>query len=786
MKDVNVNFPPTASPSRSVTAGDVESLVTQVKADVEGQLSAVSEQLTGAVKKVNGVAPVNGNVSIPIPEVDTSKLATKTELGDIATIPQANVVAALKDKDDKIAGVTAQLADTATKTELSTSVAPKADKTYVDTEVGKKLDKTGTIAINQIDKNKGLIDETYLSDTLKAQMAGTTAIGPTPPNRSITLAKTTFAKTGKNLFNKNKVTPGSRVSNTTGELVADAAFDSSEHIPISPNTQYVKVGGYAYATYTSNGVFISGGLTTSFTTPANAATVRFSTTPALANTQQLELGTVPTAYEAFKEMIESKYVEKTPIMLSDIPPLSVGSLSFSKSGSNLFNKDDVVANSYISGTTGAVTATSGFTAGGFLPISPNTSYIIKVLRHIAYYDTNKTYISGVSGSPISNYQATTPANAAYMRFSWYTGDGATVDTQQVNKGTELLPYENFGLKIAKEYLELPGLSGEPDRKSILPPNIYGVVGKEVNIYFQNTLTVPQNDVQIDVTCSVGRQDERKWTCTPTIAGTYPLTITVYRNFNLVKQVTTNFIVKAATVGAGNKKVLIIGDSTVNDGRMTQRLLDLTASDPMKVSLLGTRGATSNKHEGRGGWTAAQYRTGDLYLGVANPFYNSAVSDFDFSYYMTNQGYASLDYVGICLGINDTFTYNNDTDLLNAIPTILGHFDAMINKIKVYSSTIKVGIFVTIPPNENQDSFGLAYGNGQTQWRYKRNNALWIDEVIKYFKGKEAQGIYLIPDNTNIDAKNGFDIDANGGVHPNATGYNQRGDTLYYWLKSFES
>ncbi|MGE7880164.1 GDSL-type esterase/lipase family protein [Peribacillus muralis] len=119
MKDVNVNFPPAASPSRSVTAGDVESLVTQVKADVEGQLSAVAEQLTGAVKKVNGVAPVNGNVSIPIPEVDTSNLAKKTDLGDLTQIPQATVVAALKDKDEKIAGVTAQLADTEKKTKRS-------------------------------------------------------------------------------------------------------------------------------------------------------------------------------------------------------------------------------------------------------------------------------------------------------------------------------------------------------------------------------------------------------------------------------------------------------------------------------------------------------------------------------------------------------------------------------------------------------------------------------------------------------------------------------------------
>lgn len=60
MTDVNVNFPPTASPNRSVTAGDVESMVTQVKADVEGQVSVVTAQLADTVSiteniKIKGV-----------------------------------------------------------------------------------------------------------------------------------------------------------------------------------------------------------------------------------------------------------------------------------------------------------------------------------------------------------------------------------------------------------------------------------------------------------------------------------------------------------------------------------------------------------------------------------------------------------------------------------------------------------------------------------------------------------------------------------------------------------
>ncbi|PGM02051.1 hypothetical protein, partial [Bacillus thuringiensis] len=447
-----------------------------------------------------------------------------------------------------------------------------------------------------------------------------------------------------------------------------------------------------------------------------------------------------SSYEPFNNYIPHTLVEPKIITGNDIKEntIPLDKTTFGALGTNLYNKDAVVQNAYVNISTGAlVNNQSGFVASEYIPVKSSVSYIIAKSRHVAFYDKNKAFISGQNTTGGSSATVTTPSSAAYMRTSYYPpADGLSIELMQINEGTSLLPFEKYGFKISKEYLQLPNTDTEPDRKAILSPEIYGVVGKEINIYFQNTLTVPQRDVQIDVTCSIGRQEERRWTCIPTAVGTYPLTVSVYRNFNLVKQTTTNIIIKAEAVGSGNKNVLIIGDSTVNDGRMTQRVLDLTNNDNLKVNLLGTRGTGANKHEGRGGWTAALYRTSTKYpdaTGITNPFFNSAVNDFDFGYYMTNQGYSSLDYVGICLGINDTFSFLTDADLISAISTILKNLDFMINSIKAYNSTIKIGIFVTIPPNESQDAFGLAYGNGQTQWRYKRNNSIWIDELIKYYK-----------------------------------------------------
>src|SRR5699024_10740736 len=76
--------------------------------------------------------------------------------------------------DDKDNEFTSQLAETATKEELQVVDSRKMDK------------NTNDISISQINKNKGKIDETYLSEELLQQMAGDTPIHSVPANKSIT------------------------------------------------------------------------------------------------------------------------------------------------------------------------------------------------------------------------------------------------------------------------------------------------------------------------------------------------------------------------------------------------------------------------------------------------------------------------------------------------------------------------------------------------------------------------------------------------------------------------
>lgn len=88
----------------------------------------------------------------------------------------------------------------------------KADKTalantnkQVNSLEATKMDKNTTdIGISQINKNKGKIDQTYLTDSLLQQMAGTTPINTVPANGSLTTAKyadksVTLNKVARNL-----------------------------------------------------------------------------------------------------------------------------------------------------------------------------------------------------------------------------------------------------------------------------------------------------------------------------------------------------------------------------------------------------------------------------------------------------------------------------------------------------------------------------------------------------------------------------------------------------------
>jgi hypothetical protein len=610
------------------------------------------------------------------------------------------------------------------------------------------------------------ISQLDVTEEFLQQMAGNTPINAVPANNSLTLKQTTYSKVvSKNLFDKSAAQNG-RIDGATGTYVNDVNYYSSEYIPVIGG-QILKFSSNVsrYAVYNENREYISGeNLTTpitQYTVPPGAFFIRVTFYYTNLENFMLVVNDLPASYEPYRRVIEGEYIN-----LGD-NTVNYVKTDFMTLGKNLFNVEDATTDQYVNYTTGKLSPNTSYLASDYIEVEPSQNYSINRHHSSAFYDKNKVFISGNNTVSTTGITLTVPANAKYIRFTVYKTD---VDSTQIEVGSESTVYEPYGYKIPK----LIGSSvsgGIEDEVNInLPDTLYATINEEFNIFTSNLLKEKASEYNINYIASFGKQMTDKFTYTPSTTGTQSLTVEVYERSKMVATKTVNVLVSPSR--STPLKVMLIGDSTVNAGTVTQRLVNKLGAN---IQLVGTRGITPNLHEGRGGWTAGTYRSNSSYDSVVNPFYNPTAADFDFGYYMTNNGFTGLDVVIIQLGINDTFSPTTDSTLETRISEVKMNFDFIINNIKTYDPNIKIALNLTIPPNDNQDAFGNAYGADQTQWRYKYNNHIWVGEMISYFDGV----CDLVNVHSSIDTKTNIA----DGVHPTTTGYNQIGDTDYSYLNS---
>lgn len=599
-------------------------------------------------------------------------------------------------------------------------------------------------------------------------------------DKTIPISKLEFTKVGKNLFDKSKAISG-YVNNEIGNIPPHALYYASDFMPVLPDTKYARSHPHRMAFYNSSKQFISGsyGSDNIITTPSNAAYVRHTIGGVeQLNTFQFEQGSTKSYYQPYGLYIDNNYIESGYLDVDRIHDKSItaGKMAFIKTGKNLLNPSTSLKGSYVNQETGAILVNPIHEVSDWIVVTGGETLTVSntpsgYFRYV-FYTSDKAFITG---EYTGNMTVTAPSNAAYIRFSYKEGT-----VPQLEVGASATKYEPFGYYLDGIYARSSS-EETPEEEKVnitLPSKLYGVVGKELSIYYNNVVDARPTGLDFDVDGSLGKQMEERWVGTPTAEGTTTLSLSVFKDHKQVSKKDTS--IQSVNITNKDLSVLYFGDSTVNAGKLTKRLLDLYSEESSNLTLLGTRGLDdTNRYEGRGGWSGATYRTPTEIYGAGNPFYNPTKSDFDFGYYMSQQGYTGLDHFIIQLGINDTFGMKDDEGLQSKVDTILNDFDYIISDVKSYDSNIKVGVTVTIPPNASQDAFGNAYGNGQTQWRYKRNNALWAQRLIDHYKDKESQGIYLVPMQHNIDTTTNI----GDGVHPIQAGYDQIGDSVYAYLKN---
>lgn len=623
----------------------------------------------------------------------------------------------------------------------------------------------------------------------------------------------------RNLLDVSAMIPGYYVNQSNGIINENALHAMTELLEVTPNTTFTYSNNLNFysstrvAFYDGQKRFISGLIAeTTFTVPVDAVYMRLSDlTNYLENNAQLELGTEKTDYVPYSKAIDGRLIQSYTKAETDELLLSVknrkvkpANTTFFLVSQNLFDKNAVTMGYFVNQVTGELQTNASHVCSNFIEVEPNTDYTFSgdlgtALRY-AFYDVNHNYITGnINLEGINPYTVTSPNGAVYIRFSLYRNDFYSTE-HQLEKGSDATVFTEFGsAHLLSEYA--------PVKQNFLlnlPTKLYALVGEELNIYFDNLVDGHDTDYDFSVDCNVGMQLERCFRFVPETAGSYALSITATNRDGVSVRKKSTIYVAEASAGTGvERSLIVLGDSTTNNSIAVTKLNTNFSTDVMDLRTVGTRGTGANMHEGRSGWTFNAYFTIQQDSGapdVFNPFFNPDTQTFDASYYFANSGVENPDWFFINLGINDVFSYTTDSILAGVIDDLNSMCDAMISSIMGASPETKVGVALTIPPNYSQDAFGKAYNCGQSRARYKRNNVIWVDNLIRRYQNREEEGIYLIPIHTNLDTKFNMGMETNyhnkrnttmtyespirnGGVHPVDSGYWQIADVYWFFLKN---
>jgi len=360
---------------------------------------------------------------------------------------------------------------------------------------------------------------------------------------------------------------------------------------------------------------------------------------------------------------------------------------------------------------------------------------------------------------------------------------------------------------AAALIELP----DPIRL-VLPTDVYAVVGHEMNIYFDNIVLVPNvRNYLFDVDCAKGRQDQDRWRFTPAAEdlGDHPLSVKVLDGLNnTLASATTTVHVVPADAGAGKQFTLLcVGDSLTHASVYPTELWTLFATEGnAKLRMIGTHHPNDSLpaevvHEGYGGWRWETFCTkwaetdspGDKskFLRLLD---GKPTLDFQ-AYCDDNSGGQGPDFITVLLGCNDNFGATEDK-IEASIDRMMTYADMLLAEFHRVRPDTQIGILLLVPPSASQDSFGSNYKCGQTRWQYRRNQHRVVERQIEKWGGREAENLFLIPAEVNLDCEHNCALATeainsrndekiarqSNGVHPAASGYRQIADSIYAWLK----
>ena len=329
---------------------------------------------------------------------------------------------------------------------------------------------------------------------------------------------------------------------------------------------------------------------------------------------------------------------------------------------------------------------------------------------------------------------------------------------------------------------------------LIPNTIYGVVGVETNIYWDNAIQCSNiDDVIVQVNGGSGVNLGSCWRYKPTSAGSFTFTVYVRdKNYRVLAQKTITFTATVKAVDSATTiNAILIGDSMFDNQYHIPALTADFTSTNITFNVLGTR----TYSEGRGGWTSTQYVSVASAGGVSNPFYNPNTQTFDFSYYMTNQGYSNIDFVFIALGTNDARGVSNFTDYQNASLVPVKNLKTMIDSIIAYDPSITIGLCLPAIGAKMQYPFAINNSTYQPESLFKAVIQLQNANIESVFTN--YGNVFIVPMGLSIDNEYGYPTSSvavsdritstitvqSDPYHPTSEGYGQFADCEFCFIRN---
>lgn len=345
----------------------------------------------------------------------------------------------------------------------------------------------------------------------------------------------------------------------------------------------------------------------------------------------------------------------------------------------------------------------------------NSAFAQREIRSIAAYDANDTFIptSTALGWKVQSY--TVQSDVAYIIISAPTAINYMVTADYIPTAFE--PYAGPNYVASADFItpetfknvDTAGLKNQyacalPKRK------LRQTVGLNEKWYKKSMITPETDLICVNAGYSSTTAEEDGFVISNASASTGNNGYVWYAYDGLFNQI-FNFdygtgwgapMVRQAENLSGCL-LLAIGDSTIDHDHITGKLLSYFTEKGKTITLLGTLGKSTeplNKNEGRSGWTTSDYMGNTTKNGYTNPFYNPSTEGFDFSYYMSQQGYTNVDFVVIQLGINDLYPSQPRMPAEPDYASIYANIKTMIDSILSFNSSVKIIVNLPMTPNSN--------------------------------------------------------------------------------------